>query len=122
MPELKTSTLLQEGRSLYEEGRFQAAADRLLRAFRQDPDDAECALVLGIVLHAAGDLQNAEMYLSRAYTNDPDRPESLWNLAAVLREQGREKEAANLLLHSLESGADPVRLAIHAGNWPPSAA
>lgn len=77
MPMETALRVLEEACRLREEGRFHAAADRLLEAFRRAPDSPDVCLLLGQVLEAAGDPDDARSFLRRARAGavrDPSGP------------------------------------------------
>lgn len=57
---------------LVDQGRFVAAADLLVAAFRRHPLDGEVARELGLVLLAAGDAEQAIDFLERACHAAPE--------------------------------------------------
>lgn len=104
--------ILIKARRCHEEGRFHAAADLLLKAFREDPEDAEIARELGVVLIAAGDAQGGIGYLQRARAMAPQDPQTNAELILALYHQNRGQEAARTLVQALDAGTDPSYLAL----------
>lgn len=98
--------LLHHARQCHEEGRFVAAADILLEAFRADPEAPEVARELGKVLRSVGDLEGSVAYLKRAWQNEPADPITVAELVLVLHELGRGPEAVQVMLGSLEAGLE----------------
>ena len=107
-----TQKLLNRAQRCHDEGRFVAAADFLLEAFRQDPENYEIARELGKVLRAVGDLDGAVAYLKRAWQHAPTDPVTVSELILSLHDQGRRGEAVNVMLRSLEAGLDDTGFAI----------
>jgi thioredoxin-like negative regulator of GroEL len=107
-----TAENLQRARQLQDEGRFLAAADLLLAAFRASPHSGEVACELGQVLLAAGDPAGALGFLERARHADPADPAPLRASLEALRLLGREEQAARALVDGLAAGIDPVELAL----------
>lgn len=103
-------SLLNQARDCRDQGRFVAAADLLLDAFREDPEQSGVARDLGLVLHAVGDLDGACDYLIRAHHMDPTESTTLIWLVQVLQELGRPQDAAQFLVAGLSAGADPAGL------------
>jgi len=99
--------LLAQARICRDQGRFQAAADLLLEAFRKAPADGGISRELGKVLAAGGDLETGLEFLQRAHQADPDDPDTAAELALLLHHLGREEEAGRCMLESLEAGLDP---------------
>jgi C-terminal processing protease CtpA/Prc/cytochrome c-type biogenesis protein CcmH/NrfG len=67
--------LLEEGLRLQSEGRETEALERLRRAYDLDPDSAEVAFRLGVLLGRAGYLREARERLAAAARLAPERPE-----------------------------------------------
>ena len=107
----KTTPCIHQARAFQNEGRFLAAADLLLKAFREEPADGEIARELGLVVHATGDFDTALHYLLRAHHSDPADEATLAGLLQVLQDQGRHHEAAHLLLAGVQAGANPDDIA-----------
>ncbi|RMH05324.1 MAG: hypothetical protein D6702_00615 [Planctomycetota bacterium] len=97
---------LAVARRLQAEGRFLAAAELLLAAFRRDPASAEVAEDLGELMLAAGDPGAALDFFQRARHADPVSPRALRGCLEALRLLGRRDEAARVLLVALEGGLD----------------
>ncbi len=108
-----SSDTIDRARRRFHAGRFHAAADLLLIAFREDPTDVGVARELGVVLHASGDPQAARTYLSRAHFADPADPTTLAHLVVVLHELGQHDEASRVLVRSLAAGLPGELLVQH---------
>ena len=106
-----TKETLSQARQCHEDGRFHAAADLLLEAYRKSPADPAVARELGFLLHSVGDLAGAARFLHRAYQGDPTDSETVAEYVLVLHSQGRGEEASHLLVASLEQGLIPEELA-----------
>ena len=104
--------LLTRAQHCHDEGRFVAAADFLLEAFRQEPENHEIARELGKVLRAVGDLEGAVAYLNRAWQHAPADPITVAELILALHELKRPGEAVNVMLRSLEAGLDDTGFAL----------
>jgi Flp pilus assembly protein TadD len=104
--------LLHHAHRCHEEGRFVAAADFLLEAFRADPDDSVVARELGKVLRSVGDLDGAVAYLKRAWQHEPTDSVTVAELVLALHEQGRGQEAVQVMLGSLEAGLEEADFAL----------
>lgn len=104
--------LLEHARRCHEEGRFVAAADCLLEAFRADPEAPGIARELGMVLRSVGDLEGAVAYLKRAWQNEPADPVTVAELVLALHEMGRGEEAVQVMLGSLEAGLQDTGFAL----------
>ena len=104
--------LLHRAQRCHDEGRFVAAADFLLEAFRQDPENHQIARELGKVLRAVGDLEGAVAYLKRAWQHAPTDPITVSELILSLHEQDRPGEAVNVMLRSLEASLDDTGFAM----------
>lgn len=105
--------LLRHAHRCHEEGRFVAAADFLLEAFRSNPEDAVVARELGKVLRSVGDLEGAVAYLKRAWQHEPSDPVTVAELVLALHEQGRGQEAVQVMLGSLEAGLEETDFALN---------
>jgi len=105
-------TLLQRARRCHDEGRFVAAADFLLEAFRADSNNPEVACELGKVLRAVGDLEGAVAYLKRAWHHQPTDSTTVAELVLSLHDLGRGNEAVQVMLGSLEAGLDDTDFAL----------
>ena len=102
---------IKRARAFQEEGRFFAATDLLLKAFRDAPEEPLVALELGMVLSAAGDSENALSFLLRAHHAVPDNETTVAELVQVLRALNRHDDAAHLLLAGVDAGADAFLIA-----------
>ena len=101
---MDSSQILVDAQKCHEEGRFHAAANLLLVAFRTDPENAHIARKLGVVMRAVGDLNGAVDYLSRAFQSDPGDPDTISELILALHELGRFEDASTVLLNGLDAG------------------
>ena len=104
--------ILDRARRCHEDGRFLAAADLLLEAFRGDPGDPEVARELGRVLRSVGDLPGAVDYLKRAWQSEPADPMTVAELVLALHDLGRGDEAVKVMLASLDAGLEESGFAI----------
>ena len=113
---MDSTQILVDAQKCHEEGRFHAAANLLLAAFREDPENAHIARQLGLVMRAVGDLNGAVDYLSRAFQADPGDPETIAELILALHELGRFEDASAVLINSLNAGvqAHVFAEALHA--------
>ncbi len=102
---------LTRARHLQDQGRFLAAADVLLAAFRSAPHDGSIACELGHVLLAGGDPAGALEDLDRARHADPRDPAALRGCMEALRQLGRPDQAARALVDGLMAGVEPQELA-----------
>ncbi len=106
---------LLRARHLQDQGRFLAAADVLLEAFRQAPEDGRVACELGQTLLAAGDPHGALAYLERARHADPSDPAALRAVIEALHQLDRRDDAARALIHGLMAGVEATALAPEVG-------
>ncbi|MFK5955764.1 MAG: hypothetical protein QM477_04875 [Planctomycetota bacterium] len=114
---MPTSTeLLRHAHQCHEEGRFVAAADFLLEAFRADPEAPEVSRELGKVLRSVGDLEGSIAYLKRSWQHEPSDPVTVAELVLALHELGRGQEAVQVMLGSLEAGLEETSFALHLMN------
>jgi tetratricopeptide (TPR) repeat protein len=86
--------LHDEAWALYEDGRYQAAIERLEAALRIDPDGRELVYNLGLLHEKLGDLHDALAYYRRYADMEPDPKAKLRAEAMVRRIAGAEREAA----------------------------
>ena len=101
-----TDNLLKHAQRSHDEGRFLAAADFLLEAFRGEPEDPKISCELGKVLRSVGDTEGAITYLKRAWQHDATCPETVAQLILALHEERREDEAVQVMLSALNAGLD----------------
>lgn len=101
-----TEEKLREARRCHEEGRFGAAADLLLDAFRAEPERFEVAREIGRLLRAVGDAAGAADYLKRAWHLEPADGVTVAELVLALHELDCREEAVMVMLASLEAGLD----------------
>jgi len=114
---MPTSTeLLRHAHQCHEEGRFVAAADFLLEAFRSNPEAPEVARELGKVLRSVGDLEGSVAYLKRSWQHEPSDPVTVAELVLALHELGRGQEAVQVMLGSLEAGLEETSFALNLMN------
>lgn len=104
--------LLERARRCHADGRFVAAADLLLEAFRADPADHRVARELGTVLRAVGDLDGSIGYLRRAWHCEPADPATVAELVLALHDLGRADEAVKVMLASLDAGLEDAGFAL----------
>ncbi len=104
--------LLHRAQQCHEEGRFVAAADLLLEAFRAHPESHEIARELGKVLRSVGDLEGSISYLKRAWQHEPADPVTVAELVLALHELDRGQEAVQVMLGSLEAGLEETGFAL----------
>ena len=98
--------ILNNAQKHHEEGRFHAAASLLLKAFRSDPENAEIAHQLGMVMRAVGNMPAAVEYLSRSYHANPTNTETITELVLALYEVERFEDASIVLMNGLKLGID----------------
>jgi tetratricopeptide (TPR) repeat protein len=103
--------LLAYAQRCHSEGRFLAAADFLLEAFRNHPEDPNVSRELGKVLRSVGDTEGAITYLKRSWQHDSSCPDTVSELILALHEVHREDEAVSVMLRSLEAGLDETEFA-----------
>jgi tetratricopeptide (TPR) repeat protein len=100
------------GQSLYGQGRYREAVDKLREANTLRSDDVSIITYLGNALVQAGHYNEAGPHLSRALAirekslgaDHPDTAASLNNLAELYREQGKYADAEPLLKRALAIG------------------
>jgi Flp pilus assembly protein TadD len=101
-----TEQLLRQARACHEQGRFAAAADLLLAAFRSDPGRHEVPREIGRLLRATGDPMGAVSYLTRAWHLEPADGLTVAELVLALHELGRPDDATQVMLASLDAGLE----------------
>ena len=104
-------TLLAYAQRCHSEGRFLAAADFLLEAFRSHPEDPRVSRELGKVLRSVGDTEGAITYLKRSWQHDSACADTVSELILALHEVRREDEAVQVMLRSLEAGLNETEFA-----------
>lgn len=104
--------ILERAMRCHADGRFVAAADLLLEAFREDPGDHEVSRELGKVLRAVGDLDGAVDYLKRSWQCEPRDAVTVAELVLALHDLGRGSEAVRVMLASLDAGLDECGFAL----------
>lgn len=107
---------LQAARLCHEEGRFGAAADLLLEAFRAEPERFEVAREIGRLLRSVGDPVAATDYLKRAWHLEPTDGTTVAELVLALHEMDRRDEAVQVMLASLDAGLDQAAFAANLIN------
>jgi tetratricopeptide (TPR) repeat protein len=103
---MDTEERLREARRCHDEGRFGAAADLLLAAFRAEPERFEVAREIGRLLRAVGDPAGAADYLKRAWLGAPADGLTVAELVLALHDLGRRDEAVQVMLSSLDAGLE----------------
>jgi len=99
-----STDLLQRARQCHDEGRFAAAADLLLEAFRREPERVEVLREIGHLLRVVGDPRAALDYLNRAWHIEPADGVIVAELVLALHELGRPDEAVRVMLAALDAG------------------
>ena len=113
MPTMEDRTdLLERARRCHADGRFVAAADLLLEAFRESPGDHRIARELGKVLRSVGDLDGSVGYLKRAWHCEPADPITVAELVLALHDLGRADDAVKVMLASLDAGLEESGFAL----------
>jgi tetratricopeptide (TPR) repeat protein len=106
--------LLSEANHLAADGRFDAAAQRVIAHLRQHPEEPRGLALLGQVAMQLGALGQAEHFLRRALARGARGLDVRRNLAATLNQQERLDEA-NALFETIEGETDdPAIPAIRA--------
>jgi Flp pilus assembly protein TadD len=98
----QASALVQQAETQLQEGDVSGAEALLLRALREQPDDARAQLDLGIAKELQDDLAGAEAAYRAAIALQPDLAEALNNLGVLLRDRGALDEAIVLLRRATE--------------------
>ncbi|MCE5267827.1 MAG: tetratricopeptide repeat protein [Planctomycetaceae bacterium] len=93
-----------EGVRLYQQARYQEAAQQFQEATYDDPRNADADYNLAACCHRNGkqarcqsDLRQAEFYYRRCLGKDPSHADCYRGLAVLLAEQGRSQEAFQLV-------------------------
>ena len=92
---------LNEGETLFAEGKIEAAKGLFLDLFQEDPQNPEVSNNLGVVYHALGDLKKAEEYFRKSLSLRDDDSDCLRNLADLCNAQKRWQEASEYLEKSV---------------------
>lgn len=108
-----TSATLADARRMCAAGRFHAATDLLLDAFRSNPEDAEVALELGATMRACGDFSCAIEYLQRAHNVAPQDARTVAELVLSYHALDQHDAASRVLIRSLAIGLRSEELAEH---------
>ena len=92
----------KDGVTLFENGDYRGAAERLRVAARGRKDDASCRYLLGLALWKSGDAAGAEGALVESVTLDPGRLTGWINLARVRHDLDDRKGALRAADKALE--------------------
>jgi Flp pilus assembly protein TadD len=93
---------VKQAETQLQQGDGPAAEALLLRAVREQPDDARAQLDLGIARELQEDLPGAESAYRAAIALEPDLAEAINNLGVLLRDRGALTEAIGLLRRATE--------------------
>lgn len=105
-PEQKASQInTQLGSAYLRQNRVEQALDRLTKAVRQDPDNAEAHSVLAVLYHHLGQHAEANQHYRRSVALAPDDSALLNNYGQFLCEQGKLKEGERYLQ---QAAANPL--------------
>ena len=85
--------LYQEGKRLFEEGRYSEAEPLLKEVLKVNSKYADVLNKLGIISHLKGELKDAAGYFERALQQNPRYTEASLNLAITYNELGEFKMA-----------------------------
>lgn len=97
-PDQKASQInTQLGSAYLRQNRIEQALDRLTKAVRQDPDNAEAHSVLAVLHHHLGQRTEADRHYRRSVALAPDDSALLNNYGQFLCEQGKVKEGERYL-------------------------
>jgi Flp pilus assembly protein TadD len=107
----QASELVKQAETHLQQGDGPGAEAVLLRALREQPDDARAQLDLGIAKELQGDLPGAEAAYRAAIGLRPDLAEALNNLGVLLRDRGALEESIALLRRASEQ--NPGSAAVH---------
>jgi glycosyltransferase involved in cell wall biosynthesis/Tfp pilus assembly protein PilF len=97
---------IEQGETLFLEGRLQESRVCFLTLLEQTPVNAEILNNLGAVCHAEGKMDDAEEYFLRAISTDGENMDARFNIINLLQEAGRIHEAAPHLEKVLGTYAD----------------
>lgn len=100
---------LDEGRDLYRDGEYDLAADALERARREDPDDEEAALLLGLaeIRRSRADVAATQFREYLSLSSDSGKKEEIRRLLPIV-EREADLRAARMALSAEAIGGAPV--------------
>jgi len=103
------------------QGKFEAAAERLKKAFELDPQGADLAWQIGVTLSALGMYADAEVYLDRSISLLPDQGmayiEKAWMYIAWLGETKKSRSELERVPTQYHPWADLTWLDIYERNY-----
>jgi ubiquinone/menaquinone biosynthesis C-methylase UbiE len=101
LPDAASPTGVDQAFALFQTGHLAEAAAILETCLRQNPNDFDACLGLGLVLGQAGDLDGACTRLMQALSLKPDDRNARLNLIGLLLTQRRLREAADWIVTGL---------------------
>jgi glycosyltransferase involved in cell wall biosynthesis len=101
---------IEQGETLFLEGRFQESRDCFLALLEETPVNAEILNNLGAVCHSEGKTDEAEEYFLRAVSTDSENMDARFNIIKLLQEAGRIGETVPHLEKILETCADDFNI------------
>lgn len=105
----------QRAEMLFEQKRYDLAAQELRQELAQSPDNVEARALLALCLSALKQYPEATQTAQYAVQSDPDYDFPLYALAVVLFDQNRYKEAEAAIQNALRlDPEDPDYYALHA--------
>jgi protein O-GlcNAc transferase len=108
--------ILQTARQHQQEGRLADAEKLYHQTLRQQPDNAEAMLLLGVLMFQTGRLVQAEQLIRRAIAKDPNQAPYHGNLGVVLAALQRGDEAIAAYRQALSLQPDYVSAHMNLGN------
>jgi len=107
--------LIQQGDTLFDEGKFFEAEQTLEQSTRLDPYNAKAWARLGLVYAARGRHDKAIAAYEKAARLNPDDPEPPYNLGLLLADMGRVDEAIKSFDSALERDPSFARALFNRG-------
>ena len=101
---MMSSSQNSDGVRLFQQGYYDASAERFRQAMQSDPNNADSYYNLAAYFHREGklqqrpvDLAQAESYYRQCLDHNPNHVECRRGLAVLMVEQGRQDEAFGML-------------------------
>lgn len=96
------------GVAYLQQGRRDLAMEKLQLALKQDSDNANAYMALGLLYNSTGDTQRADENFRTALRKAPDNPQTQNNYAVFLCQHGKPQESEQYFLKAAENPLYPT--------------
>lgn len=110
-----SSTLIQEAQTVLDEGKVDAAIDKLQEALKIDDDSAEAHFMLGKAYHEKGLFAQSEQQFLRVVKLNEEDTDALSNLGVAYYHQGKLQKAEEVFQKALVQAPNDAEIRYNLG-------